>query len=410
MFILSRICWLSATLFTYLSILPSAQADTDVTKFLNDALRQKPKVTRTRTAERIEEVCSWSGEPEPPRCRYESFPYKEKFADFARVTNNRTTIKDSVTFDIQRLRVLPETILVSRLDYYNCGPGIFNTSQSLSISGTKGWSISKTQGISSSLTIGLQGSFSVGAASTSLSVSQTITTSSSTTETESRSDTDTRSTNVSVSVGKGEAGYIEMLVYQTSAQIPFQATIIADGDLQRNISGFTKASDILSESERTLQFSGVVEILGMSNASTGNNPPNKPFDCTGVGPIAKVTPSEYSIPAEDIGAAYRQMFKIGNTQILGGGSTEPRLQVFLYPSLEPLSDDSIGAPDGVRYWIVSSSTVTEPTVACGFNDLSIPKNGNFRLEARQYENWSKGKLVASWSDTVKIFIGCAGGP
>ncbi|MCZ4093463.1 hypothetical protein [Sinorhizobium psoraleae] len=193
----------------------SAHADTDAAKFLNDALQKKPKITRVRTVEKLEESCAWSGDAEPPRCHWERVPHQEAFADYVRVRNNTAILKDSVAFDVQRLRVLPETILVSRLDYYNCGPGLFSTSQSLSISGTKGWSISKTKGISTTLTIGLAGTFSVGIAQTQVSVSQSITTSSSTTETESVSATDARSANVSISVASGEAGYAEMLVYQT---------------------------------------------------------------------------------------------------------------------------------------------------------------------------------------------------
>jgi len=153
----------------------------------------------------------------------------------------------------------------------------------LSVSGTKGWSTTKTQTIGSSTTISLNRTFTSSyqgtGESTSFGVSETISLSSATAATESSSQTDQRNFTVSVSISPKHAGFSRILAYQAEIEVPFSAVVVVDGDLESNNSGYTKASQLLNPSERTLPFSGVVRAQGLSSAEPGNYPPEVPLNC-----------------------------------------------------------------------------------------------------------------------------------
>ncbi|MCZ4093464.1 hypothetical protein [Sinorhizobium psoraleae] len=161
-----------------------------------------------------------------------------------------------------------------------------------------------------------------------------------------------------------------------------------------------------------MEFVGMVEIMGMSNALTGNNPRDKPFDCSAK-KDAKVVPSSYSFPAEDVNPTFSAAFVAGARIAPGVTANSPKLEWLQYGTgavvpaeVEPV----LSSTDGVRYRILATSVVVEPTAACGLNDLTFPRKGNFRLETWLYEKWSNGKLAATWSEPANVFGGCASSP
>lgn len=391
-----------------------ALADTDITAFLNGKLATKPYVQYHRDAAQPRRVCYWNGDvgPHSQICNTVVDAVRQNYAGAAFVT--RSAVIKTRNPQFGQVSTLPETALIAKIDYSNCGPGLFSTSETLSVSGTRGWSVSKTIGISTTTSISLNAGFSIGVASTSVGISQSVTLSSSTTNTESFSTTDSRSTTSSISAQHGEAGQIEMIVYQSSADVPFQATVIVNGDLADNDSGKRKASDVLSEQERTLQFAGSVHLTGISNALVANKGPNVPFKCSDEASKTFASTVTYlQVPAGDLDVTYRSSF--GTTRQLFEKKIPLKFTrhftVDDNPKLKAdFVDDgpSIGPPDGTHYTVISSSTVSKPTPACGFNDVSIPNNGNFSLEQRHYETWAGGQLVAIWDQTVETFQGCSG--
>jgi hypothetical protein len=422
----------AAGVLTFALVCP-AEADTDIAGFLNAALATKNKVARVRSVpSRVWSCDDFGGGGINNRCRWVSGGSRpETYVDTARVRNTQVLEVRDLSFQHEKITGLPENALLARVDYYNCGPGVFSTSETLSVSGTRGWTVTKTSTIGSTFTVGLADTFTYGYSSTTLSFSQSISLSSSTSGSESVSIGDSRSVNASISIQHGEAGYLEMLVYQTTAEVPFTATVMVDGDLEDNVSGFTKASALLSASERSIQFSGNIRVTGMSEAKVGNSPPNIPFACAAdKTQTYRSGPSHRRIPAEDLSDEYKKRFssagdaatfidgRIGEivertaTKLMEVSAPTPNTITGAGPILpDPnIVGPSIGRPNGTTFTVVSTSTMVKPTPACGFNDLSLPNMGTFLVQGRQYETWLDGMLVATWPEQVETFQSCLAGP
>src|SRR5581483_10623579 len=146
----------------------------------------------------------------------------------------------------------------------------------------------------------MSGGVVVGSGSTSLTFSLSVTLSTSTSNTETYSTADSRSVNAGVSVNHGEAGFIEAIVYQTTADIPYSSAIVVDGDLVDNVSGKRRASDMLTIAERTLPFTGSVRATGMSDAHVANNGPAVPFKCEAGDGTYVSSPTYRTLPAADL--------------------------------------------------------------------------------------------------------------
>jgi hypothetical protein len=69
--------------------------------------------------------------------------------------------------------------------------------------------------------------------------------------------------------------------------------------------------------------------------------------------------------------------------------------------------DTIGAPDGIHYEIVSTREETRPSVACGFNDIGMPNPAVFKIETRRYREYRAGVEARSWTEDVDEFVRCA---
>jgi hypothetical protein len=222
--------------------------------------------------------------------------------------------------------------------------------------------------------------------------------------------------NAGVSLTHGQAGFIQALVYQTTADVPYSATIVVDGDLISNASGKNKASDVLSITERTLPFSGSIRLTGMSNAQVDNNNPSVPFSCASGDNNFISSPTYYTVPASSLTKQFKDSFKAKHAIIRHQSKVNVgKVETMTFPTallLNAIDDPGpvIGPPNGTTYSIVSSSTAHEMSAACGFNDLGVPNSASYLVEIRHYENWNNGTLAGSWDETVKTFQSCDAGP
>jgi len=73
-----------------------------------------------------------------------------------------------------------------------------------------------------------------------------------------------------------------------------------------------------------------------------------------------------------------------------------------------LSAQVIGpVQDGVYYTVLYTTTIYKPDCAhCGYNQLSIPRQAEYRRETRQYTQYRAGKVVRVWAQDVDIFVRC----
>jgi len=71
------------------------------------------------------------------------------------------------------------------------------------------------------------------------------------------------------------------------------------------------------------------------------------------------------------------------------------------------SGAQIKAWEGPYCKLIKTETVVKTNcVECGFNDLSMPKQGFFKRETFQCEEWRNGIKVRSWTDVKDTFLYC----
>lgn len=396
----------TSIIFVLLIYCVVAQAETDPVAALNSALSDsKSIITRQRLEKTYIRQCSWNGEPGPNKCigaseRNTLVNYKET----ATVKDAEVKLVKNFKFLQAQAVALPSTAMIASTHYKNCGPESMSTSDTLSVSGTEGWTISKSHSINSSSSFSITQVFSgntglVNFGSTSLSFSHTIGVSDSTSSGESSSKTVSRSKSVSISVQNGQAGYTQLLAYQMAIDVPFQAEVVLDGNLNSNVDGKNKASDFLNEKQRTVPFEGVLHLQGLSDGKVTNYDESPAIcDKNDKGLIAENTTT--SIPAS--------LYKQPMLKKVSLDGTDNVQRSFKHTT--KLAEDTIGSPDGISYSITSSYETQRPDPACGYNDFSIPNNANYMIENRHYEQFSNGTLVGSWDNTVETFLGCASGP
>ena len=62
---------------------------------------------------------------------------------------------------------------------------------------------------------------------------------------------------------------------------------------------------------------------------------------------------------------------------------------------------SIGKhPDGVVYEVTGTRYEWRAHALCGYNDVSVPNQGKFKIETRYYRRYREGKVVETWSKEV----------
>jgi hypothetical protein len=378
-------------------------ADTNIKDVLDKKLATKQPIERDKIVPTSVEDCAWSGEARSDKCKWRKSSKTERVQDMARIKSAKAvqvlTVRD-LRFETERLVSLPEEVVIQRGQFFNCHAPTLNASVSLSVTGSEGWSISKTSSIASTATVSLTGAFTAGNFNTALGISQSITLSSSTNKSEDHSKAVSRSYSGSVSLAQGQSALVELFAYQTEAEVPFSATVVVDGDLEKNHNGFVKASDILSEAERTIPFAGTARIKGLSEGIVRQREAEY-SDCDEVnikGRRGKIIEDEKR-PAGFLQVAMRPSVAIPS----GGGGASP--------TPTPVPSATIAAPpDGIHYNIVARIESPRPTPLCGFNSTNAQKQGIYVIEKRHYEHWSNGKMISQWNEDIPIFQNCAPGP
>lgn len=283
--VVAALCCVQGALL--LALCHLAHAETDPAAFINDALLKKGiKVQRARDQQTNVRQCDWTGDTggggaNLEHCFWTKTTTKVPFTDDARVDAAQVVTASDAVFEMAQIKTLPGQALVERLTYRNCGPGSLTTPISLQISGADGWTTQKSQTISSTTTVNVSGKFDIGIAGATTSVSEAIGLSAATTNGESHSETVTRSFSGTLNnLQKGDAGVMQLLAYQSSAVIPYHATVVVDGILEANTSGYNKASDLLSVQERTIPFTGPITVDNLSDAYVDNEEAPQPLQCS----------------------------------------------------------------------------------------------------------------------------------
>ena len=395
----SGVAILVAVVSTVVLAARPALAETNVIAFLNTALANKHiMLNRTRSVQQNKLVCTTSGDGHPHRdCQTITITVQQPYIDQARVVSQTAQVTEPLKFDTQNFETLPASALIQRVDYANCGQDNFNTSYTLTITGTKSTSVSKTHslsvGVGMSSTGTFQASNGVFGGSSSMTVHLNVATSDSTTNSEGHSESEGRTWVTSINVAPGHAGYLKLLVLQQTIRVPFSAVVVVDGALEDNTSGYTQASQFLSEAERTVPFTGEVVSSGLSNSFTGNYAPDTPFNCAdpkNAGQVV-VTPTNQTIPVSALTKSF-----VGGFMTLQAATNKRQL-----------AGATIGPADGVSYQVVSSSEVEVMDPACGFNDIGAPNGAIHLSETRHYTNYANGVLVAEWDETSDTFLRCS---
>ncbi len=318
------------------------------------------------------------------------------------VSSYITEVRDLAFSDEKRVS-LPESAIITRKEIRNNADASVNSSLNLSVAGTSSWSVVKTNGLSTTNSAGITMSYSafgVGSGGINIGWSQTI--SSSTSVTDGGSKTISRSGVDSISIGPHRGIRVQLLAYQSAIEIPFTAIIVIDGDIASNKSGINLASQLLTEQERSVPFSGILRISDVSEAflNIDDLPPEVKGGLANEGLESSTTSFTYPITVNS---------EIPSMFIRHSNIQRSTNNLLLSHNLATgIEDDgpSIGVPDGETYQILYTQRVLKPSPACGFNDIGIMNGAIFIVEARQYSTYLGGKLLRQWEEHVETFDSC----
>ncbi|HEX8590636.1 hypothetical protein [Pseudomonas sp.] len=328
---------------------------------------------------------------------------------FSKVVNSKVIEVLDLKFDQANITSLPQTGLLTRKTVQNCADASVTSSIGLSVTGTQTWGVTKTNGVTTTIgasvnaSVGVQG---VGSAGMTLTFSQAISTT--TAMSEGGSQQVSRTSNENITIGPRRSVLIELFAYQSTAEIPFSGKIVIDGNLENNLSGVTQASDLLSLSERTLPFSGILRLSDVSQANLRTSDLGGVQGCAVPNSISIAEERFPPFPADKLGSYLLDRFK-APVDFARSESGEIHDHIGKFSNFTWLGENegpTIGPSDGTSYEILYTTEIYEPSAACGFNDLGVMNTGIFSLEARQYRNYSNGQLVSQWQDTVKNFLRC----
>ena len=382
-------------------------AEVDGIAFLNNALASKPALWVPGVEYFTRTVCRRSpGKFEEPYCYDVRDSRSITTSASARVVNSRVVEVRDLKLGSPIPTSLPEITLLTKKVIRNLADVQVSSTVSLSVTGTESWQVTKTRGLSTtnggsvSITATIPG---IGSGTASANFSQQI--SISTQQSEGNSRTVSRSSQDTVSVGPYRCVEVELLAYESSAGVPYSATVIIDGDLIDNQSGVSAASHLLTNDERTVQIDGVIQIGAVSESFLSVRDIGK-AQVDGMDPEInkEVTETKYVI-AGFLNPSFLARF--------GSSSALKRTDAVVVPmafalttKILAIKDDGIGPPNGTHYEVLYTSTVLRPTPACGFGDIGAPNNGVFRVEAREYSTYADGVLLARWQEFVEVFESC----
>ena len=401
----------------------AAAQNTDATKFLNDALSRKPAIRYASTRDLTVRECSPIGDlgavAEPGEggngairdygCRTRIKTETVLNEGAPKVTASNIIEVRNLRFDDGKLTALPEKAIIAEQQFQNCANVQMTNTINLALSATRGYSVAKTKTVTSttggSATLSGNWKQAIGG-SVSYSFSKSVALSTQTTD--SYSETISRGHTTTISVPPKTAGRLYLMVYEGAIDIPFSATVVVDGPLAPNRSGYSQASQLLSEKERTLPFEGVLTVKEVSNnlVRTESLPANV---CAADQPaVLTTTESSTEVPAASLPDRVKKAFKPAKeaeSQIKSALLN----QAPFYSSLraEKTGDPGIGpVQNGTHYQVLYTTQTTRPDPRCGFNDFGMMNSGMFNVEHREYFLYVNGNVVSRWMDEVETFQQC----
>ncbi|MFC3124326.1 hypothetical protein ACFOD4_04570 [Pseudoroseomonas globiformis] len=380
---------------------------------INQLLAQKPPINYEVDVEVWEDV--WEELPDRPAVtrgtlhrvrRRAKVIRRQTAAAPAEVIDSEVVVAHEVEWRKEKMTSLPEKLVIQRVLYTHCSEGTLSVPISLSVSASKGFTVSKSKGVTTTQNhrVNLNIPLSFGApapgpnSSLSFGVDFNTSTSISTTEQETSSKQESRSFGANLNLTKKERGYVELIAYQFGISVPFKAKVTVDGNLKPNISGLMRASQLLSETERTFEIEGelVAHDVSQGHASTVVLPglPN----CDNAPPLITSTENPLYPPGTVMAdaATRSRMFILTDDNI-----AQPAA-----PDLPTWDGATMGPPTGTTYYVTSSYTIGKFAVQCGFSDLGVPNTGIFNVEEREYTTWVDGKASMTWRETVETFQSC----
>ncbi|MFK7940840.1 MAG: hypothetical protein AB8B82_15775 [Roseovarius sp.] len=383
---------------------------TDIASVLNNHLRNKPHVEYTRQATRQVQHCirvQDNGFEKGLQCFWRDEAYTERYSGPAQVASTEVVDVRDIIFDEERITTFPENVRLQRQTYQNCDDVSSSLSLSMSVSGTQTYSLAFTKAITTNTSFSANFRFSgkFGSLGTTMGFRRSVRVGE--TETIRNSQTVSRSVSARVSIPPKSSGVASLLAYETEIEVPFKATVVVEGALTTNESGFGRASDLLSLDERTTTIEGVLQIKDVSDGVFKTE--NFPGGCPNLNEDAQPFEEKrsFQLPAtalsEEQVSGFRPMSDaFGNKDVQ---FLDAKLHSFGTdsakdgPEFEPI-------PDGVQYTILYTRSASRPDVQCGFNDLGFANIATFDVEVRQYLEYVDGHIVNSWTEEEETFTGC----
>lgn len=381
----------------------------DTIGFINDQLLQKPHLEYSRRSKRTVRRLEFYGDPREPRDRWVTTEeyYTEKFSNYAKVDATEIVEVKDLVFREERIKQFPERIRMQRQQFFNCDNLSPSISISMSVSASSSHSITFTKTVATSKSIGLNLSFSgmFGSASTNISFSKQVSIGSG--NSASETETVTRTISANIPIPPNTVGIATLMVYETEIEVPFEASVVLEGNLAKNESGFDKASELLTEEERTIKIEGILRVQGVSDGVFRTQ--KLPGSCSNENVMDLRTPSSETYEFFDDGSQEKlKPFEGGLRRSLERDSFFD-MDVELFRDGLSLTERTaiIGnIPDGVSYSVVYSRNIMKPDVRCGFNDIGVPNGATFSVEGRQYVRYIGGKPVDSWFEEHETYMGC----
>jgi hypothetical protein len=419
-----RIALAAVLVFSGSSTTLSLGNESDGLSFLNMALSQSADIAHNgERVEFVEEHTVRDGGFPGPIIHYETVvPYV--YAGKPSAASAEVVSVKSIVYDEPNTVQLPAKAIMARVRYNNCGEMPYSIAQSVTLSGTKGWSFTKTDSIQTGVSLMAEGSFSIGGIGARTSVSTTITTSSARAVGETKSEAESRMTNIALEIPVGKRGEIFLMITEGAARIPYSAEIVFDGPLISTARDYKRASELLSEQQRTFTVRGWLEVTGVSDIETNNQKSQLPVQCqnTGDWPLNGAKIEYLQMAADSLDAEFAAGF---SEETLGSALERAMAVNFIGDVVSP--DDGVGGgapeipatapppsigspPDGMSYRVLGTSTIVRPYPACGYNDVSLPNPALFTIETRIVEHHAGGLLVSSYQEIRETFTSCVSGP
>lgn len=333
------------------------------------------------------------------------FPYNESVSeDFltpALVTGSAVVEVKDFKFLPEKTKSFPVNARVKTEIFKNCSDKISLTKTfSLAVGVTTGWTVAKTQGVSTTIgaSVTISGDIKFLKASGTVNFSQTVT--SSTTVTETSSSTTNRTSSDTVVIPPHSAGTFNLLAYEETLEIPFSALIVVDGPLILNSSGLIKASDILTEAERTLSFEGSLTITDASRGETSISFAEWEIECAADDKEhSHYSLREFSAPESALSKSFLSGFKKPRDHARTDNANVRPVKA---------DGDTMGPPADGRLFetLYTVEEMRGDFGNCGFNDLGIPNTGVYEVAHGTWHEFLGGKEVATYAGTQEKFLRC----